>query len=388
MNTFGGYSLYDPSLVIAARQKFNRPEIPELIKANSLYVPGGCEPAIGWILLRREDYDALDNWSATLQLQIEDFDKNSSSALTIKHLAIVQARCVTTGVISDKDALYLVQITDKRGVINSPWFSKPTNTQFNVRSPAYPGNYYVSTLTGSVSWSWSTMIQNLWEQIPLLGTWPTLPITPTGTPEDWLFTGISVWDALFSTLDHLGLTIAVDLTSDTPYTIVRKGNTDSAFSTLTTQYANWLLEDEEPLSLGSGRVPGTLIVYFHKRYDYYGSEETVRYDDKQWQVGHSIYSISVAAPSDFTGAQGTGYIWSDFTIRIDANGNPYDADIATAQTIAAERATQFFDRIYSSTLGAMKRTYSGTLPFKTGAQVDRITWKQLPHGWITIIERG
>jgi hypothetical protein len=131
---------------------------------------------------------------------------------------------------------------------------------------------------------------------------------------------------------------------------------------------------------------------FRRRNEFYGSEETVRYDDVlQWE---SIpkYSVTVAAPGTFSGASGSHYLWSDFTVRYDMDGLPLAADLATANLIAAQRVTEYFARIYRQTLGFMTRTYAGALPFKCGSQVDGICYyqdyRQGRGGWRTKLVRG
>ena len=72
------------------------------------------------------------------------------------------------------------------------------------------------------------------------------------------------------------------------------------------------------------------------------------------------------------------------------------ADVTTAATTAAERVTQFFNRIYRGTAGAMCQTYSGVLPFTSGSLVDGVRWyntglmsgKPEYAGWRTEIVRG
>lgn len=396
-NTFGSQSdqrpLYDPREITQARMRFHRDEVPELGRANSLYVSGGRWPCRGWILLRREDLDAFSLFSTNFELHIRDEQSTSPSELALGSLSIVQSRCVTTGVSADPDAIYLVEVTDLRGVLSNRWFQFPLNVQYNVRAPGYPGLYYADTLFSGGPWTWTGMIGNIWESMPLLGTYPGLPDSPASTPENWIFPGVPAWHALCDVLDHLGLTVAVDLTAASPYTIVRQGDADAAHDARTALYAGRLQDDMEWVDVGSGRVPGTVKVHFHRRNEYYGSEETVRRDNLQWQT-NSVYVVSKPAPAFFTGAQGTAILWDDFRVRYDADGVPVAADVTTAGTIATERVNQFFDMIYSGTSGFMQRLYIGALPFPTGSKVDWVCHRQdfrRPHvrqGWLTEICQG
>src|SRR5262249_25147121 len=116
------YQLVDPRRVVAARNRFRRMAIPELELANSLYVSSGKWPARGWIVLRRQDYNALagsggtGTYATNLRLQIDSFDPRLPP-VTFTDLSIVQARCVSRGISSDPNAVYLVEITDRRGLL-------------------------------------------------------------------------------------------------------------------------------------------------------------------------------------------------------------------------------------------------------------------------------
>jgi hypothetical protein len=293
---------------------------------------------------------------------------------------------------SDPNAIYLVEFTDRRGLLWNRWFQFPSIAGYNVRSPAYPGEYYDLTITGGVPWTWDQFIQNLWPT-SALGTYPGLPIAPDGVPENWNLFGVSQFQALNDALDHVGCTIAVDLTSDTQFTIVARGGTDTTFDTLTSRYVGRKEDDQEWIDVGSARVPGTVIVLFHRQNEFYGSEETIRNDNLQWQTS-SVYQVSVAAPAFFTGAVGIHYLWSDYPVRYDIDNLPLAADVIQATAIAAERASEYFDDIYYGTLGYMRRVYSGIVPFAAGSQVEQVIWRQdfrepfERQGWQTEIGRG
>ena len=385
MNSFGPYNLqvplYDPREVWENRARFRRDSIKLLGRANSFYCPAGRWPCRGWILLAREDYDKLDKYSTELQLNISDTTK-ADNVDTLKLLSVVQAQCVTRGLASDKNALYLVEVTDGRGILCNEWFQFPTTSSYNIRVPAYPstdrgGTFYTNSMNTGVSptttWTWSTMLKDLWDQMgTFLGAFPGLPSAPHGTPEGFWFSGVPAWTALCDVLEYLGMTVACDLTKALPYTIVTQDAADAAFTALENKYAP-PEDDLEWIDTGAARVPKTIKVLFRRRNSVYGTEETVTYRNdimaEQWSM-ESIYTVSVNAPVKFASAVGTHYLWSDFTIRYDDSSNPSDADITWANTIANERVRQYFDRI----VGFMSKTYGGALPFATGSQVEGVCW--------------
>ena len=383
------YPLYDPRFERAARQRFRRSAIPELQRANAMYVPGGFYPARGWILLRRADYVQINPYSINLGLEIDD---GVNPVVDLLHLTVVQARCVSTGSSADPDAIYLVELTDRRGILFNQWFAWPIRSSYNVRAPAYPEEFYSPSLNGGVTWTWTQMVLNIWNQMgALLGTFPGLPVSTVSTPEGWQFPGTSAWRALNSILDLLGCSVSVNLAAASPYGITQDGATDAAASTLLSNSLLKLEDDLEWIDTGSGRVPAQVIVLFHRRNEYYGTEETVRRDSLQWTSTPS-YSVTVNAPAAFGSAQGQHYLWTEFTVRYDVNGVPLPADVILAAAIAAERAQQYYNRIYRGTLGFMSRVYAGALPFATGSMIDGVAWRMRMEehrlGWQTEVVRG
>ena len=409
MNSFGSetlrFPLYDPRSVREDRKRFRREAIPMLEYANSFYCPTGRWPSRGWILMARGEYNLLNKYSTALRLDI-GYTADPHNTLPLRNLSIVQAQCVTRGLATDVAALYLVEITDARGVLHNEWFQFPFTKFYNIRVPAYPETFYLRSMNdyafppgagSKTTWTWTTMLRNMWETMPLLGVWPGLPTpVPRGTPEGFWFPGVPAWTALNDVLDSLGLTIACDLTeTDNPFTIVRRGATDVAFNVLQTLYNTTSIEDDlEWIDVGAARVPGTVTVIFRRRNTVYGTEEAVAYRNdemaQQW-TPYPFYTVSVSAPVEFTGAVGMHYLWSDFTVRYDDSSNPLVADVVEAALVAQERVTQYYDKIDPARY--MTRTYAGALPFVTGSQVDGVCYYQDyrdgdRQGWRTKIVRG
>lgn len=355
-----------------------------------MYIPSGRLPARGWILLKRSDYEAIDPYSTSLNLWLTSYDEKAQtvSQMAFQNLTVVQARSVATGVEADPEAPYLVEITDKRGVLSSPWVQFSTNSQYNIRSPAYPQNYYSLSLASGSPWTWANLTGDLWTQMPLLGAFPGLPSVPSGTPEGWLFPGVSCFDALNDILDYLGLVLTCDLTSAAPYGIASLGAADTSFETLLVEKLPLLGEDMDYIDGGSGRVPSQVVVYFHRRAEYFGQEETVRRDGYQWS-STPAYSKTFSAPAAFSGSAGTHGLWSGFTVRFDRDGIPLASDVATANTVGQSEVDSYFAQIFRQTLGYMDRTYEGLIPFTNGSQVDGVSFFQRDRvAWRTRIWRG
>lgn len=399
MNRFGDYNnmfpLYDQLPVTLKRIQFRRDSIPTLQRANSIYIPAGRWPVRGWILLARSDYDELDRYSTTLQLEVDD-PRKTDNIDTLKNLSVVQAQCMTRGVEADENAIYLVEITDGRGIVSNQWFQFPLTSQYNIRTPAYPQTFHPLSMNSGTTWTWATMLEDIWNRMStFLGTWPGFPsgVNPAGTPEGFWFNGVSAWGALSDILDYLGMMVACNLASNTPYSIVKIGATDTSFTTLQTRYKTNLEDDLEWIDAGAARIPGTIKVLFRRRNSIYGTEETVYYGNdsvaKQWNM-LAYREVSVSAPAEFSAATGVHYIWSDFTIRYDDSGNPLDTDLAIANQIAQERATQYYQQITPAKY--MTQTYAGALPFVTGSKCDGVCYyhdyRSDRKGWRTKIVNG
>ena len=152
--------IYDPRSVRTNRERFRRDKIPMLERANSIYIPNGRWPSRGWVLLARSDYDLINKSSSTglyansFELEVGDStDKDTTNALT--NLSIVQAQCVMRGVASDPNALYLVELTDDRGILHNKWFQAPITAFYNIRAPAYPQTFYAPSTNSGTPWTWA-----------------------------------------------------------------------------------------------------------------------------------------------------------------------------------------------------------------------------------------
>jgi hypothetical protein len=383
------FPLFDPRYERAVRGRFLRPDVPRLALANSFYCPGGKYASRGWILMNRANYNQINPYSTSLVLTIDDLN---GGRIVIPKLTVVQAQCVSRGRQADPAAVYLVEITDARGAYRNAWAELGTTSAYNVRSPAYDAHFYDGSIQPPNPFTWTTLLSDLWGQMPLLGAFPSLPTVPSQGPENWWFPGTCALDALESVLDYLGWAVAVNPTQASPYTIKSGNDPDAVFTALQGQYAKLLEDDLEYIDTGSGRVPGQVVVYFHRRNQYYGTEETIRRDTLQWATT-PLYSVTVAAPAPFNVAAGTGYIWADFTVRYDIDNNPVGADVTAATSVANDLVTRYFGRIYRGTLGYMNQTYCGALPFYTGSLCDGVRWFQdfrfkERQGWMTQIKRG
>lgn len=382
--------LRDPRFLDEYRFRYARDAVSELSYANSLFVPGDKWPARGWLLLRRGDLDLLTNkYRTDLQLAIDDF---RGGKLVFKNLTLVQARCMSRGLLHDPEALYLTEVTDLRGVVWNPWARFPINQQFNVVAPAYPGSYYNDSLSGGAPYTYDGILNAVWTTMSgILGAYPGLPQDPGEAGEGVILPGESAWLAFNRLLSYIGMQVAVDLTKTSPYSIVIPGADDNNYDITLRSVASQLEDDFEFIDAGSGRVPKEVVVYFHRRNQYYGTEETIRTDSLQWST-RAVHAVTVPAPLAFQNAAGRHFLWSDFTVRYDTDGNPLAEDVTTATSIAESRVTDYYNRIEWGTVGSMRQVYTGAVPFAAGSQVSGARWymdfQTGELGWRTEIVRN
>lgn len=407
-NAFGDsvqqYPLIDPRSVRENRKRFRRDTIVPLEYANSFYCPAGRQPCRGWILLARGDYDKLNQYSTQLQLTI-GAPNYPDNVQTLQNLSIVHAQCVTRGLASDPNAIYLVELTDARGVLANKWFQQPTVSMYNVWQPGFQQLFYPQSLNDGAPWDWTGILQDLWNQMPSLGAWPLFNADSPDylpPPEGIWFQGVSVWHALCDILDHLGLTVTCNLAQNPSgqqaFNIIAQGAPDTAFSAQQQRYTTNIEDDLEWIDIGASRVPAFVVVLFRRRNTIYADGNPVTYlsgkmSATQWGMT-TYYSVTTEAPSiGGISTSGIHYIWSDFTVRYDGSNNPLSADASKASALAVVLTDRYFDRIYYRLSGFMSQTYAGALPFITGSQVGGVCYYQdYRHddrqGWRTQIVRS
>lgn len=385
--TFGGYPVCDA--VTERRNLTNRGQFvpPELARANSFLNPLGEAPARGWICMLRADLNALDLNALHSLLMVDEGGRQ----IELRNLVFVQARKILPGKSSDTNAAYLVEIADSRWRVCNPYYSIPLNKQYNTRAPGWGGAagasiYYADSLNTGSAWTWQTLLNDIWSLMATqLGTAPTLPFTPDGTPEGWRFVGIPAWKALCQILWRVGCAVRADLTQATgQYSYVRVGAADAVHDLLESQTtaASRLIGDDEIIEGVRGRVPAGVRVFFHRLTEHYGTEETTARDTGQW-ITTPVYSVDVAAPSTVLGAEtGTNHpLWDDLPAIYNAAGALQNGTALT--TRATERRDDFYRMIRSVGGGRMHRIFTGLAAFRPGSTIKGVAWRQDEQGGLT-----
>lgn len=380
------------------------PMPPDFALANSVTIPLGPRPTRALFLMSRADLDTFNDEAYHTATLIEHTEHGIERARrALYNLVFVNARCLTPGKAGDEDAVYLAEFADARWLVHNHAFSVPINKQYNVRAPAWGTSgstlYYADSTNGGTAWTWTTMIQDVWNLMSTqLGSAPTLPVTPDGTPEGWRFPGMSAWVALNQLLYRIGCAITVDLAaSSSQFSIVQVGGSDATQDALEDALvlasAGARIHDEEFLESNRGGYPYGCRVFFHRAQEHYGTEQTTQQTSAQFSTAQ-VYSVDVnGSYTADTDSNILTPIWDDLPATYDAAGSITNA--AACTTRATERAADYF-RMASTGGTMMHRTFTGLRAFKPGAKLKGVCWRQdlagirdpeHPGGWVTEIVR-
>lgn len=257
--TFAGKSCLDPALLHRECLDRGLPVEPWFGRANSFRCPLGPDSGVGWVLMRRQDVDALpprlgiatpSNYTPLV------FD-DGTNKVPLPAVQWVGARCVTPGYKSDPDSAFLVELCDPRKWMGQDRTLGVGNNGINLRLDN--GEKYPATRSDM---SWSAAASGIWSGAFLMhqynpfynnNIFPGLPFTPQGVPESFIYrqdSGWPSWKALTHFLDRLGCRLRYDPIAD-KFGIVRIGMADSAADSAVAAIASSLLWSDYP----AGYVP-------------------------------------------------------------------------------------------------------------------------------------
>lgn len=378
--TFDGLPVFDAVEELRNIARLGYP-VPQKVSFNSLLNPLGPAPARGWFCLKRGDINKI-NLNGTHTAYFEDGLGFSATAHNL--IIASEPQCLTPGSFGDANSVFLVEVSDYRHLLAAKNIGVAINAQYNVRAPAYltaggvNGFYLDSLAAGPATFTWAGLVQDLWLNCQKLGTGYAMPFTPDGTPEGWKFPGVSCYDALSRVLYRLGCAISWNPSAaQNPYTITRIGATAQATeNALLTAVDKRKIFDRECLSITLGQVAVTARVYFHKTFEYYGTEETTPRTNtasgRQYST-RNVYQVDVATGA--TGADSVTIhpIWDDLPAFVDVDGVVQNA--GALATRAAERAADYY-RMLTGTGGTkLHKIYTGLLS-TSAYPVKAVAWRQ------------
>lgn len=335
---------------------------------------GLTKPGTGKILLLRETLDLLrvdSGNDAFHTLTISDNIKGNS--VTLKKVLLVGHEVAgTPGWEADPNTAYVVELADPRWL---HWDRGITVTKaYNLRTDA-DGSLVTDTLNAGVAWTWQQIITDLWPSG--LGTAPTLPFTPDGTPESFWFIDEYPLRAVMHILRRLACGIQYDPVNDT-YAIVRLGDLTAANAAdaleLEITYRDFLRYDGYAVTSRAAQYPQKLRVEFRVRapytngtLPYYTSDQTVTPAASSTNTAYLVLEDELTAISD------------GVTV----------SNAAALSTRAIERASHWTaKRTYHDT--AVYREYNtiADLTPALGCYFAEVAWEERGRGAITSIAAG
>lgn len=355
-----------------------RSRYPDLahVPVNSYVCPVGQASGRAWVLMNRGDLDVLTtadkagNTDASFTLSMKAIVTNKEETASLPQLLLVKAVRLEIGAPDDPDSLYIVELADKRYLLER-WADSGV-VLANIRSHAQDTDYLTSTAK-----TWNQLIEAVWNTMDhVLGAYSDT-ITSDAVPEGWDIRGENAWGALHVLLGKLGKTVAYDPIGAT-YSIVDF----AAAQPIPASYDVELLRDAEPIEHNATRFPETIRVYFRVHYKSYGQERDTELGTN-WQVEGDKATKSKDVATNITGAITDTILplWDDLPLVLDEDSA--EANDAALVTRAAAVAASW---VADASVDRAFRTYAG---FKTdvlpGGTIKSIRWQHKGDGPKTII---
>ncbi len=356
--------------------------------ANGYYCPLGPEAGIAHALMLHDDLDALrEKINDPFRMAFDD----GVTAL-FKKMYFINAVVVSGGVGNISEQVYLVKLGDPRYLLNK--FGGTVNKGYNYRgyvSLRDPDEtdllvkedcYRDSLDSGGDLWTWQAMLSDLWGMLPttLAGDAPTLPRTPDGYPEGFLFTGESTWKAINGILDLVNMAIRwspFDGTFSVVDLIAVQDDLNASLSNSSGQIFN-----AAPFWSAVANYPAKVSTHFPEGTTQYGSLN----DTTLTTTGNFLFNAEdvVSIDTSRTGAISSTKqdLYDERQIRNDDATLPL-----TDMTVeATARKSQWLLRQEISESYA-RMELQGVVRIQPGSQIKAVYWRNWGGGTITEIAR-
>ena len=354
---FGGLGCVDPANHADESRAQGWPVGDWQGRANSFDWSAGRDPGRGCVLMTLSDLASLDVESA-LDLTFAD---SAGRTVTLKSLYVTDAHDTrANSARGDPRAVYRVELTDRRGVSDD---GPVLDIAYNLRDQ--DGDYVASSLNAGVAWTWSELLQDLWDANGLMGSLPTLPGTPDGTPEGFEFYGVGSYDAINDVLDRLGWLLVLDLQADV-FKIVSEAEANVTATTVLANIDGERVLDSDPLIPARSVGVETVKVFFPARRD--GSLPAIPF-----------YSLAVATGLVGASPDSEVALHDDLVALYDAAGTLTNASDLAAR--ADERAADYSRRCRQV---RRRRIYSGVVAeLSPCSTLPRIVYRDAGSGRVT-----
>ncbi|HUT88733.1 MAG TPA: hypothetical protein VMY37_04510 [Thermoguttaceae bacterium] len=392
------YTCRDPALLYREAMRHGLAVDHWYGRANTYRCPRGKEPGRAWLLLSRRDVlgnreKAVDTGLDLTVAYALEFTYGTTTLL-IDDLYIRDVRSLYADALdTSNETTMLVELVDKRAILQL----STINSQYNVFCPDPPadadasadlsdnapgsgsaaGFYYAASLNAGVMWTWQTMLDNVWANLPaaVAGGAPVLPYTPNDYPRGFRWIGVSAWDVYHAVLDRLDCVLVLNPVAGT-FSIVRR----NAAQNLAPLDGDPDLQAAHSPQQGVAGYPETIRVFFPRREEHHGSEKEIQRTAGNYR-DNQAYSKDVA--TGLTGAvAGTVLpVWDDMPAVYTFAGAHLNATHCDAR--AAEVAANTSARLQHCE-EPRRRLYSGLKSVVLcGSEIAEIRWGDAGGGMLT-----
>lgn len=369
------------------------PTSPWLGYANRYVHPIGLRPGRAWVLILKAYLDRISTFKPlTLTFTADPANTGQDiqfETVTFKNLRTVGTPIdVTPGVRGDAGTTYFVELADRRidciGLCGK---------RYNWR--VHPDAPYESESTNSgTAWTWTTLLTDLWDAVGNLGTFPTLPVTPSGTPEQIDGMACRAADLLEDLLLLNGMGVKYN-PSDDVFTIVSFAANSSNFFGGASVTARMLalgaeleraeskrIWDQNPASNANPKLPRYCRVVFPVWSPTLTPIDTASY---------FVVDVADTAP-DFQTLPGSTFALVQDWIPCRTSNQGTVLNSSNLVTRAAEVAANFYSVARLANYYPLHRTYTGIgmgTVVRPGEAIDVMVWEDIGAGPKThVIQTG
>lgn len=309
---------------------------------NSVSCPRGRKYGEAHFLLSAATLGAITT-SDAVDIEIEH--ENGISTFTGYYVTRTQSISGGTD-----DSAHWITLADRRWLLER----SALNVRYNLRNS--PDGYVEDTTDSGTPYTWAQIVADIWGELPaaIAGSAPSLPITPSSTPENLVLEGMSAWEGLNLVLTAIGCVVCLDPFVGT-FSIQDAKATQSGLEAIKTANEDRILWKYSPQELPATNYPEEVAVTF-PRLPGDGDSHS------PFPGPPEVEEVSLGGG----GLAGTKWPVIDTLMAYDDN--------------SSERTTRAAE-IKDAILGLLKpmaepwgAVYSGCVEFKPGSELTEVTW--------------
>lgn len=310
-------------------------------KVNSIACPRGRQWGEAHFIVSQETFDSL-SFDAAIDITCEHEDGTT----TWQGYYCIKTEAITPG---KDDPTHWLVLADRRWIMSR----STANVRYNLRKSET--TWVDSTTNAGTPHTWQEILEDLWTLLPgVAGTCPTLPTTPSSTPENFVFDGMVAWRCINQVLAMIGCA-AVHNPFDGTFDFVELSATQSGLATLKSDNEDRRLWQYSPQELPASNYPAEVEVTYH--YLPGGTNDDSPFPKKPETDTSSLGQSGIA---------GTSYPIVDTLFAYDDN-----SAARTARTTEIKNALVGLLKPMARPWGMV---YSGILEFQVGEEITDIIW--------------